>query len=145
MVRLYDVGPARELLAQVGPTEFLHSEDGNDLGKLYRIELKCVTTLTMFKNHLLRWRNLYALGAGTSELRIINQRFNIKRTYNAWRRADRGPDARGYNGSGEYYTLAAAITLPYAILEAWNVSRHYQCPFNVAMVQLYNDGGGEFF
>jgi hypothetical protein len=148
-VRLYDLGPARQVLEQVGPTEFLHSGDGADLGKLYRIELKCVTTLTMFKNHLLRWRNLYVLGAQSperskSELRLLT-RFNVKRVYNTWRRVDKGVDAKGYLGDGECYDLAAAITLPWAILKAHHIANHYQCPFNVAMVQAFNQGGWEFF
>lgn len=146
MTRLYDVLPARELLEKIGPSAFLYEED-YDLGKIYRNELKSVTTVRMFKNHIFRWKNFYLL-MENSELedsrRFCLKRFNTSRLFNKWRKIDRGTNSN-YLGSGEYASMAYEITFPVAIMESFLIQEKYGVSINVAFVQRFNDRGGEFF
>jgi hypothetical protein len=142
MVRLYDVKPVVEVLNKVGASAFLYSDDNVNIGKYYRAELLQVRTYKQFKRHIERWRSFYALESSYTRL---SKRFNMKRVYKVWKRIDRGVDTPMYNGRGEIFALAAEVVLPSTILVAHQVASKYQAPFNVALVQLYNQGGKEFF
>jgi hypothetical protein len=146
MIRLFDVKPVVEILGKFGAGAFLEDEEC-DIGLIYREELKLVKTRQTFENHVNRWRNLFHLESQTtgSLERHITGRFNVDLVYDKWKRIDNGLHTSGYKGFGEYYVMAACITLPSPILQSFLISKKYEVSPNVVLIQLYNGRGGEFF
>lgn len=146
MYRLYDVAPAREALRKLGPSDFLHGDDG-DLGQQYRRELTPIRSVRAFEGFVRRWHGFYRLGVQENNNymeRALLKRFNTQRVFDKWMRCDAGK-SEPYDGEGYYYALAATVALPTVLLTTFQVSRRYGAPFNTCLVQIYNQGGGEFF
>lgn len=144
--RLIDVRPIRELLTRTTVSEFL-CDDEYDIGLMYRRELQEVVSRSAFEQFVRRWAGFYVLGYNENRNQAelaLQHRFNVKRIYAKWRACDSGIN-NAYNGSGYYYGLAAAVALPTVLLTTFQVSRRYQVPFNVALVQIYDKDHGEFF
>ena len=136
-MKLYDVHPVRELLKKHGPDGFL-SDEVCDVGKLYRAELAMVQTAKQLRVFVDRWRVLYKL----ADLKP-QRRFNVSRVHRK-RLLLEGPKAN-YKPRGDSCAIAMDIILPYPILQSLMVAQRFQVTPNVAMVQLYNAEGGEFF